>query len=77
MALPTARAESTAELLCVELCADGLPMDRAVAEQVLTSFIGPRPRSEADAAARGPPGTRRSCGTRPRASPPTCAARLR
>ena len=52
MALPTARAESTAELLCVELCADGLPMDRAVAEQVLTSLIGPRPRSEADAAAQ-------------------------
>ena len=52
MALPTARAESTAELLCAELCADGLPMDRAVAEQVLTSLIGPRPRSEADAAAQ-------------------------
>ena len=33
MALPTARAEeSTAELLCAELSADGLPMDRAVAE---------------------------------------------
>ena len=41
MALLAARAESAAELLCVELCADGLPMDRAVAEQVLTSFIGP------------------------------------
>ena len=52
MALPTARAESTAELLCAELSADGLPVDRAVAEQVLASFIGPRPRSEADAAAR-------------------------
>jgi DNA polymerase-1 len=52
MALPTARAESTAELLCAELSADGLPMDRAVAEQVLATFIGPRPRSEADAAAQ-------------------------
>ena len=52
MALPTARSESTAELLCAELSADGLPMDRAVAEQVLTSLIGPRPRSEADAAAQ-------------------------
>ena len=51
MALPTARAESTAELLCAELSADGLPMDRAVAERVLTSLIGPRPRSEAEAAA--------------------------
>ncbi|HEY2285732.1 MAG TPA: hypothetical protein VGH88_08310, partial [Streptosporangiaceae bacterium] len=50
MALPTVRAESTAELLCAELSADGLPMDRAVAERVLTSLIGPRPRSEAEAA---------------------------
>ena len=51
MAVATARCESTAELLCAELSADGLPMDRAVAEQILTAFIGPRPRSEADAAA--------------------------
>ena len=51
MAVATARCESTAELLCVELSADGLPMDRVVAEQVLTGFIGPRPRSEAEAAA--------------------------
>ena len=49
MALPTARAESTAELLCAELSVDGLPMDRTVAEQVLAGFIGPRPRSEAEA----------------------------
>jgi DNA polymerase I len=51
MALPTARAESTAELLCAELSVDGLPMDRTVAEQVLAGFIGPRPRSEAEAVA--------------------------
>jgi len=51
MALPTARSESAAELLCTELSADGLPMDRAVAEQVLAGFIGPRPRSDAEAAA--------------------------
>ncbi|HEV2932901.1 MAG TPA: DNA polymerase [Streptosporangiaceae bacterium] len=51
MALATARSESTAELLCAELSADGLPMDRAAAEQVLASFIGPRPRSEGDALA--------------------------
>ena len=51
MAVATARCESTAELLCAELSADGLPMDRAVAEQVLTGFIGPRPRSDAEAAA--------------------------
>ena len=52
MALATARSESAAELLCAELSADGLPMDRAVAEQVLTSLIGPRPRSDSDAAAQ-------------------------
>ncbi len=51
MAVATARCESTAELLCAELSADGLPMDRAVAEQVLAGFIGPRPRTDADAVA--------------------------
>jgi DNA polymerase I len=51
MALPMARSESAAELLCAELSADGLPMDRALAEQVLAGFIGPRPRSDAEAAA--------------------------
>ena len=51
MALATARCESTAELLCAELSADGLPMDREVAEQVLAGFIGPRPRDEAEALA--------------------------
>jgi DNA polymerase-1 len=51
MAVATARCESTAELLCAELSVDGLPMDRAVAEQVLASLIGPKPRSEAEAAA--------------------------
>jgi DNA polymerase-1 len=51
MAVATARSESAAELLCAELSADGLPMDRAVAEQILASLIGPRPRSEAEAAA--------------------------
>jgi len=50
MAVATARSESTAELLCTELSADGLPMDRAVAEQVLAGVIGPRPRSDAEAA---------------------------
>jgi DNA polymerase I len=51
MAVPTARSESTAELLCAELCADGLPMSRALAERVLASIIGPRPRSETEAVA--------------------------
>jgi DNA polymerase-1 len=47
----TAHCESTAELLCAELSVDGLPMDRAAAEQILTRFIGPRPRGDAEAAA--------------------------
>ncbi len=51
IAVATARCESTAELLCAELSADGLPVDRAVAEQVLAPIVGPRPRSEAEAAA--------------------------
>jgi DNA polymerase-1 len=49
LAVTTARSESVAELLCAELSADGLPMDRACAEQVLAGIIGPRPRSEAEA----------------------------
>ena len=52
MAVATARCESTAELLCAELSADGLPMDRTVAEQVLAPIIGPRPRSEAEGTAQ-------------------------
>ena len=47
----TARSESTAELLCAELSADGLPVDRTAAENLLTEIIGPRPRGPADAAA--------------------------
>jgi DNA polymerase I len=46
----TARSESTAELLCAELSADGLPVDRTAAENLLTEIIGPRPRGPADAA---------------------------
>ncbi len=51
MAVPTARSESAAELLCAELCADGLPMNRSLAEGLLASIIGPRPRSETEALA--------------------------
>ncbi|HZZ52735.1 MAG TPA: DNA polymerase, partial [Trebonia sp.] len=50
-AVATVRAESTVELLCAELSADGLPMDRDAAERVLAGFIGPRPRGDAEAAA--------------------------
>jgi DNA polymerase-1 len=46
----TARCESTAELLCAELSADGLPVDRTAAENLLTEIIGSRPRGPADAA---------------------------
>jgi DNA polymerase-1 len=46
----TARCESTAELLCAELSADGLPVGRTAAEGLLTEIIGPRPRGPADAA---------------------------
>ena len=44
----TARSESAAELLCAELSADGLPVDRAIAEQIIGSYIGPRPRTDAE-----------------------------
>ena len=47
----TAWCESTAELLCAELSADGLPVDLGAAEKLLTEIIGPRPRGPADAAA--------------------------
>ena len=46
----TARTESAAELLCAELSFDGLPFDRAVAEEIMTALVGPRPRTEAEAA---------------------------
>ncbi|HEY3877458.1 MAG TPA: DNA polymerase [Trebonia sp.] len=49
--ISTARCESTAELLCAELSADGLPVGLAAAENLLTAIIGPRPRGPADAAA--------------------------
>jgi DNA polymerase I len=45
-----ARAESTAELLCVELAADGLPVDRAVAERLIADVAGRRPSTDAEAA---------------------------
>jgi DNA polymerase I len=48
--LATARAESAAELLCAELTFDGLPVDSAAAEDVIGSFVGPRPSSEREAA---------------------------
>jgi DNA polymerase I len=44
-----ARSESTAELMCAELAADGLPVDRNAAEELLATIIGPRPRSDQEA----------------------------
>ncbi len=52
MARSVARSESAAELLCAELAHDGLPMDRAEAESIVASFVGPRPLNEADAVER-------------------------
>jgi DNA polymerase I len=49
--LATARAESTAELLCAELAADGLPIDRDAATALVTSIVGPPPSDEAAATA--------------------------
>ncbi|MDE3202967.1 MAG: DNA polymerase I, partial [Acidobacteriota bacterium] len=45
----TARSESGAELLCAELTAGGLPMDRGTAESIIAGFVGPRPRNDAEA----------------------------
>ncbi|MBO0806185.1 MAG: hypothetical protein J2P25_24320 [Nocardiopsaceae bacterium] len=44
-------SESTVELLCAELAADGLPVDRAAATELLAGIVGPRPRDEREAAA--------------------------
>ncbi|UDY35865.1 DNA polymerase [Dermatobacter hominis] len=49
MALRTAYAESTAELLCAELTVGGLPMDRAAMEGRISAYVGPRPRSPQEA----------------------------
>jgi DNA polymerase I len=47
--IATARSESTAELLCAELAADGLPVSLAAAEELLAGIVGPRPRGEQEA----------------------------
>ena len=44
----TARSESAAALLAVELGRDGLPIDIDEAERIIASFIGPRPADPAD-----------------------------
>ncbi|GGB18005.1 bifunctional 3'-5' exonuclease/DNA polymerase [Flexivirga endophytica] len=49
-AASTAASESGAALLCVELGEQGLPVDRAVLEELIEAIAGPRPRDEAHAA---------------------------
>jgi DNA polymerase-1 len=49
LAVLTAWSESAAALLAVELAASGLPLDRSVAERLITRHVGPRPRDEAAA----------------------------
>ena len=44
----TARSESAAALLAVELGHDGLPIDVSEGERIIASFIGPRPRDASD-----------------------------
>ena len=51
-ATATARSESTAELLCAELSADGLPVDRAEAERIIAAIVGPRTRTSVEADAQ-------------------------
>ncbi|MEJ5946502.1 DNA polymerase [Pseudokineococcus basanitobsidens] len=51
-ALQTARSESAAALLAVELGAGGLPFDVAAAREVVDRLVGPPPRDEREAAAR-------------------------
>ncbi|MET0146668.1 MAG: DNA polymerase [Ilumatobacteraceae bacterium] len=48
----TARSESTAELLCAELAADGLPLDRPTAEALIEAIAGPRADTAEQAAAQ-------------------------
>ena len=48
-ALSTARAESAAEFLCAELTTAGLPLDVAVAEEIIGAAVGPRPRDAQEA----------------------------
>ena len=47
--MATAYSESAAAVLCLELERDGLPIDRARAQELVERAAGPRPTSEADA----------------------------
>ncbi|MFM6851881.1 MAG: DNA polymerase, partial [Terrabacter sp.] len=47
----TVWSESAAAVLCLELERDGLPVDRAAAEDLIAASAGPRPRDDVHAAA--------------------------
>jgi DNA polymerase family A len=49
-AVSTGHSESAAALLCVELAAGGLPVDRPVLERLIEESAGPRPDNDAHAA---------------------------
>lgn len=48
-AVTTGQSESAAALLCVELAATGLPVDRPIIEQLIKDSAGPRPHDDAAA----------------------------
>ena len=48
-AVSTGQSESAAALLCVELAATGLPVDRPILEALIEDSAGPRPEDEAQA----------------------------
>jgi len=48
-AASTGQSESAAALLCVELAATGLPVDRPILEQLIEDSAGPRPHDERQA----------------------------
>jgi DNA polymerase-1 len=50
-AVSTGQSESAAALLCVELAAVGLPVDRPTMEQLIRESAGPRPQDEAQVVA--------------------------
>ena len=78
VALTVARAESAAELLCAELSADGLPVDRAAAEAIIAGFVGPRPPARPTRRRPACRPRRRGAAPRARRAPTsTCAAPAR
>ena len=73
----TARSESAAALLCVELSQDGLPIDRAEAERLIGDIIGPRPADDAGRIAGAAASRFRCAATCSGPSAPTSATRPR